>query len=171
MKRFIFLSFLLISFSAFSYAQDTSQLKRQPYKLTVAVDKNSFYQEDIKATPYVLPDSSVQIYPGETIYVEVEKENAVIKKITAVKENINPSKTLVIEFSQTTKKKVHEMMMLKITNPFNERLIYKATMFVLKAKRWVPTDVMPVEPKLDGFETWPDIITSIALGNWAFATK
>ena len=49
--------FLLIG-SVYSVAQDTSQLKRTPYKLIIAVDKNSSYEEDIKATAYVLPDTT-----------------------------------------------------------------------------------------------------------------
>jgi len=172
MKPSILLAFASILFSAVSYGQDSSALlKRTPYKLTVAVDKNTLYEEDIKATPFVLPDNTVQIYPGETIYIEVEKEDGVIKKMTAVTENTHPEKTLVLSFTQSVKKKVHEMMMLSVKNPFAEQLVYKATMFLLKQHKWADTDVYPVEPPLAGYETWPDIITSMALGGWQFKKK
>ena len=160
--------FALLAISFLSYGQDTSQLKRTPYKLTVAVDKKNVYEEDIQATPFVLPDESIQLYPGETVYIEVKQENGVIKGMTAVKEIADPSKTLTISFTQTANKKVHELMMLKITNPFPRKLIYRATIFLLQQKTWNETDVYPVEAGLAGIETWPDIIISIGLGGWKF---
>ena len=171
MKYSIFVSFAIILTSFVSYGQDTTQLIRTPYKLVVAVDKNSVYEEDIKATPYVLPDNTIQLYPGEIVYIEVEQENGIIKSMTAVKENINPSKTLILSFTQTDKKKVHELMTLKVTNPFKQQLIYNATIFIMKHNKWVKTNVYPVEAGLSGFEIWPDIITSIGLGKWIFKNQ
>ena len=162
---------LLILASFFSFSQDSSQLKRKPYKLAVAVDKKTVYQEDLKETPYVLPNKAIQIYPGETIFLEIETDNDIIKTVTAVEKNVNPAKTLTITFSQSSKKGVHESMMLKVENPFSKDLVYKSKIFLLKHSKWVNTDVYPVSAGLSAFETWPDIITSIALGNWEFAKK
>jgi hypothetical protein len=170
MKHTILFLFALITISLSSYGQDSTKLKRTPYKLTVVVDKKTVYEEDLKANPYVLPDNTVQIYPGETVYIEVEQENGVIKSMNAVKENTNPGKTLIIAFSQNVKKNVHESMTLKVTNPFSKKLIYKAKIFLLK-KNWVDTDVYPVEAGLSAFEIWSDIITSIGLGHWTFQDK
>ena len=165
------LFFSLAATSVISYGQDTTKLNRTPYKLTLAVDKKTFYEEELKATPYVLPDNSVQLYPGETVYVEIEQENGVIKSVIAVKDNVKPERTLIISFSQNIKNKVHESMMLKVTNPFSQNLVYKATIFLLKQKKWVATDVYPVEAALSAFEIWPDPIISIALGKWTFQNK
>jgi hypothetical protein len=154
-----------------AFGQDSTQLKRTPYKLTVVVDKKTIYEEDIKATPYVLPNKAIQLYPGETLFVEIEQENGVIKRMTAVDKNINPDKTLTITFTQSVKKKVHELIMLKIENPFSKDLIYTAKIFLLHKHSWVETEVYPVSAKLAAFETWPDVITSIALGNWKFKVE
>lgn len=70
------LVFLIVSFATFG--QDTTILKRTSYKLKVAVDKKAVYEEDLNATPYVQPDKTVQLYPGETVYIEVEQENGVV---------------------------------------------------------------------------------------------
>jgi hypothetical protein len=169
LKTLLALAFLAILFS--SYGQDTAQLKRTPYKLTVAVDKKTFYEEDIHATPYILPDNTVQLYPGETVYIEIEQQDGVIKSLRAVKEIADPEKTMIISFTQEAEKKEHKMMMLKVVNPFKQQLVYHASIFLMKQKRWVTTDVYPVEGKLAGIETWPDIITSIGLGQWAFKSK
>lgn len=85
-----------------------------------------------------------------------------------VKQNLNPEKTLIISFEQTKKGRKHEFMMLTVHNPFPYKLEYKAFMFLMKHKRWVPTDVLPIQPKLDGIEMWPDIIVTMAMSKWKF---
>src|SRR6266446_2146379 len=164
MRYILIYSIALLTISVYSYGQDITQLKRTPYKLIVAVDKNSSYEEEIKATPYVLPNKTIQLYPGETVYIEVEQVNGNIKNMTAVNKIKNPAITLTISFTQSVKKKVHESTMLKVINPFSIQLMYKAKIFLLNQKKWVDTDVYPVEPGLTAFETWQDIITSIGLG-------
>jgi hypothetical protein len=150
--------------------QDTT-LKRAAYKLTVVVDKNSFYEEQINATPYVLPDKTIQLYPGETIYIEILQENGTVKKLAAVKEIKDSSKTVAISFSQSVDKDSPELTMLKVTNPFHYRLIYKAKIFLLTKNKWTDTDVLPVEAGISGFEAWPQVITSIVLSDWKIQKK
>jgi hypothetical protein len=60
--------------------------------------------------------------------------------------------------------------MLKVVNPFPYDLIYTAQILTLR-KKWSTTDVLPVRAGLSGFETWPNIIISIALGNWKLLQK
>ena len=168
MKLKLILSALILTTTIWVFGQDSTQLKRAPFKLTVAVDKKTVYEEDIKATPFVLPNKVIQLYPGETVFIEIEQENGAIRSITAVDKIVDPAKTLTISFSQIAKKKVHESTMLKIENPFPKDLIYKAKIFLLQQHRWVDTSVYAVGAKLLGFETWPDVIIAIALGNWEF---
>lgn len=148
-----------------------AQVKRFPYKLSVIVDESTVYEEDVKATSYVLPGNTIQLYPGENIYVEVELTGGVVTSMNAVKENTNPSKTLAISFTQIISNKTHKSMLLKITNPFKGKLSYSAAIFLMQQKKWVNTDVYPVEAEISSFESWPDIITSIALSKWSFKSE
>src|SRR6478609_124457 len=127
--RILLLLLPAITLSQTFFGQD-SILKRRPYKLMVVVDQNTVYEEELKPYPYVFPNNSMQIYPGEKIFVEVEQENGVIKKISAVKENIDPAKTLVISFEQITENGKHHSMQLTIKNPFSQKLIYKTKIFL-----------------------------------------
>lgn len=167
---FIFILIFLTTFIV-SKGQDTAILKRTPYTLKIEVDKKNYYEEEIGATQYIFPNNGMQIYPGETIYVEVIEDNGVIKSMTAVKEIRDPQKTLTIKFYQKSEKHVHQMMMLEIHNPFSKNLTYKAKMFLLKTKKWVDTDVYPVIAGISAFETWSDVITSLGLGGWKFEDK
>jgi hypothetical protein len=166
-KILYFLPVMLIA-SSLVHAQDTAQLKRMPYKLTVAVDKKTVYEEALKEAPFVLPDNTIQLYPGEIVFIEIEQENGVIKRLKAVKEIKDSAKTLRIKFTQQAEKKIHKMMMLEVYNPFAYELMYDALIYLMRQKRWTSTSIYPVPAKLSGFETWPDIITSIAIGKLRF---
>lgn len=147
------------------FGQDSTILNRPAYKLRVAVDGNSFYEANIESSPYVLPDKTVQLYPGESVFIEVDQKDGKIGGLYATREIRDSSKTLIISFSQETTGNVHKMMMLKVKNPLPYRLKYSAKMLTLRNK-WVNTDVLPVESGLFGIETWPNVIVSIALGGW-----
>jgi hypothetical protein len=134
----------------------------------VAVDDEYFYQDEIKSAPYILPENTIQIYPGEQLFMEVELKGKEIKSMKAVKENLNPKKTIILTFSQMTEGRVHKSMLLKVENPFDYKLTYRAHMYLMQQKKWASTNVFPVLPKLSGFETWPDIILTLGLDGWSF---
>jgi hypothetical protein len=167
-KKFLYCFSVMLIVSRVANAQDSAQLKRMPYKLIVAVDKKNVYEEEVKEASFVLPDNTIQLYPGETVFIEIEQENGVIKRLKAVKEIKDSAKTLRIKFTQQAEKKIHKMMMLEVYNPFGYELVYDALIYLMRQKRWISTSIYPVPEKLSGFETWPDIITSIAIGKLRF---
>ena len=171
MKQILFLVVSTLTFTISSKGQDTTVLRRTPYTLKIEVDKKNFYEDQIGATPYVFPNNGMQIYPGETIYVEVAEEKGIIKSMKAVKEIANPKITLTIKFSQKSENKIHQMMMLEVQNPFPKNVTYEAKMFLFRNKKWVITSIYPVMAGLSGFETWTDIIISLGLDNWKFTEK
>lgn len=61
-------------------------------------------------------------------------------------------------------------MLLKILNPFPYDLKYAAKMLTLQRK-WAFTDVLPVKANLTAYESWPNVIISIALFDWEFIGK
>jgi glycine cleavage system H lipoate-binding protein len=149
-------------------AQDSNVvINREAYKVKLAVDKKTSYESEIKVTPYFVQDQVLQLYPGEDILLEAELDNGKIKSVKVVKENLHPEKTITISFSQLVEKKMHDMMMMKLTNPFKQQLIYKARILLFKSNKWASTTTVPIMPGISSFETWPDIITSIALLDWS----
>ena len=154
--------------SARSFGQSNDLPIRNSFGLNIAVDEVNFYHDSVKSTAYILPDSTIQIYPGEKIFVEIELGSTTIKSMKTVKENLNPEKTVTITFTQQTDGRQHKSMMLKIENPFNSELHYKAIMFLMKNKVWARTNVLPVRAKMESYETWPDIIVSLGLSGWTF---
>jgi beta-lactam-binding protein with PASTA domain len=158
----ILMAFITIS----AYAQNNDQPTREAFKLTLAVDDTNFYATDIKQSAYVLKDNTIQIYPGEKVYIETEVANNEVKSMKCVKLNLHPEKTITLSFEQIAEGKKHQRMMLKVSNPFDAKLTYKAHIFLMKQKRWVATSALPVLPKKDGYEIWPEVIITIAVSDW-----
>ena len=140
--------------------------QREAFTLKLPVDGVNYYEEEIKSGPYFVYKNILQIYPSEKINIEVELKNDTIFSMRTVKENLNPQNTIEIEFSQIAKGGKSEMMMLKVKNPFNKKLEYKAKMYVVGHNKWINTSIIPVHANLIGYETWTDVIITLALNNW-----
>lgn len=132
------------------------------------VSKETFYESHIPSAPYIVGPKVLQLFPGDTVFIEVELSNGVFTDIKSVKENKHPDKTIEIWFAQTVNNNVHENMMLKVRNPFKRDLSYVALIHILSPDKWVNTSIIPVKAGLVGFEMWPDVIISIALSEWKF---
>jgi hypothetical protein len=149
-------------------AQDTTTvINRDAYRMKLVIDKKTTYESEIKVTPYFVQENVLQIYPGEDLYLEADLDNGKIKSVKVVKENLHPERTISIGFSQVVEKKLHEMMMLKVVNPFKQDLTYKVKLLPFRSNAWMPTMALPVKGGNSSFETWPDIITSIVLSEWS----
>jgi hypothetical protein len=165
-KKTSFLSLFLI-ISAFIYPDENILIERSSFPLRLRVDENGLWEWTVPQSPYVFNENYIQFYPGETLFIEAEVVDDVVISLTVVKEVINQSKTIVVEFNQINNRnnsRIHENMMLKIINPFNKNLEYKANVYLIKYDRWwVNTSTIPVRAGLTSYESWPDIIGVIVL--------
>ncbi len=140
--------------------------ERDAFTLKLAVDTVNYYEQEIKSGPYFVYKNALQIYPSEKIKIAVELKNDTIFSMKTVEENLDPKNTIEIEFSQKIKDGKSEMMILMVKNPFNKKLTYTANMYIVGHNKWLTTSIIPVEPDLVGYETWSDVIISLALDNW-----
>ncbi len=163
-KKLIITILLSISL-VFTYAQNKKK-NRVEFTLTLPVDGEQYYEQKVESSPYFVKENVLQIYPGEKLFIEVEKVKKEITSMKVVKENLNPEKTIEIKFTQEVKDRKSEMMMLKVVNPFKKDLEYEAMMFIVGHNKWINTNVLPVKAKLTGFETWPDVIITLVLSDW-----
>ena len=168
MKVILLCFFSIIWISAFSQ-NENDLTERKGFTLVLPFDKTYEYVDSIKPGPYIVHADIIQFYPGESLFVEIEQANGIIKSLKTVKENKNPDKTITISLTQVSEKHIHQSMMLKIYNPFKKDLNYSAKMFLMKSKKWLDTDVLPIGAGLTAFETWPDLIVTMALYDWKFA--
>lgn len=162
-KSLLFFAAILI-FTSGAFSQEKKN--RDSFELKMAVDEEHYFAAKIPGSAYILKDETVQVYPGEELFVEAEISDGNLVNLKNVAVNENPEKTLVIKFEQINEGKKHKCMMLSIFNPFEKELEYSAIILLPKYGRWVETDVIGIKPNGPGYETWPDLISSIALTDW-----
>lgn len=160
----IFLTFIIPS--CLSFCQSNDLLARSAFTLKLPIDKTHFYQADISPSNYILPNNTIQIYPGEKLYIEVNVKKSRIVDMKSVREIKDSTKTIEISLTHVVKDSIYSRTMLDIQNPFKKDLIYKATMYLMKYNKWVPTNVYPVRSNLRSFEIWSDVIVTMALTGW-----
>jgi hypothetical protein len=164
MKKIFSLILLLII--GFSLNAQNEKPEREAFKLKVAIDSVNFYQQDVAKSPYFVKEKILQIYPSEKIFIETEIKSDTIYSMSVVKENLNPEKTIIVEFNQNVNGRMHDGMMLSVKNPFDKTLKYEALMYINGGTEWIPTSIIPIRPNLVNYELWNDVILSLVLLEW-----
>lgn len=160
----IFLTFFLSC--CMSFCQSNDLPTRNAFTLKLPIDKTHFYQAEITPSNYILPNNTIQIYPSEELYIEINVKRNKIVDMKSVREIKDSTKTVVISLTHVEKDSIYSTTMLDVHNPFKKDLIYKAKMYLMKYNKWVPTNVYPVRSKLSSIEIWPDVIVTMALTGW-----
>ena len=163
MKTFIIIAFSIFSLSLYS---QNEKPKRSSYKLEIVSNETEQYTTNVPESPYFVKEKTLQIYCGEKVFVECEIQGDSISKMKVVEKNINPEKTIVIDFSQNSENRKEIRTDLNVKNPFSKILRYDAFMLTPYFKQWRSTSIIPIRPKLENFEMWPHAIITLALQNW-----
>jgi hypothetical protein len=145
------------------YSQSDSSNLRPAFKLKLLVNSKQFYTAPLGETRYIINDTIIQIFPGEKLFIEANTINNKLVNLSRVDSIKDSSETMIVEFVQESEGKNHKYMQLIIKNPYNKSLHYTALMNLLKTQKWVSTTVIPIMPKLESIEMWPDILTSLLL--------
>lgn len=167
MKLLFSIILFLTAFNAISQSAN-ERTSRDSFTLKMPVSKETYYETHIQSSPFVVGPKILQLFPGESVFIEVEQKDGLITDIKSVRENTNKNKTLEISFRQNVENDKHADMVLKVKNPFKQDLSYEATIRLMKTEKWVSTSIIPVKAGLVGVEMWPDVIISIALSELKF---
>ena len=165
MKKITLIAILIFSLSLYS---QNDKPKRNSFKLEIAANETQQYGMDVQEGPYFVKEKILQIYCGEKLFVECEIQGDSLSKMKVVEKNINPEKTIIIDFSQNDEDRKNIMTALNVKNPFNRKLNYDAIMFTPISQQWKRTSIIPIYPNLENFEHWPHAIITLVLENWRF---
>jgi len=163
MKKLIIILFSIFSLSLYS---QNDKPKRSAYSFEIAATETQQYGMEVKESPYFVKERVLQIYCGEKLFVECEIEADTISKMKVVEKNINPEKTIIIDFSQNAENRKEIRTDLYVKNPFSKILTYNASMFTPISQKWKSTSIIPIDPKLKNYEMWPHSIITLVLENW-----
>jgi hypothetical protein len=111
--------------------------------------------------PAVLNDE-ISILPGEKLYIEATLDKQKLTSLKQVEAVSNPSKTLVIEFTQMDKS---VGMMLVVNNPFQKLLKFHINMMDFSHKPH-QTSSCPAVARGSAFESWPHPIPELSISDF-----
>lgn len=161
---------LVLSSACFPQAKSATQEEpvfRAPFKLKIHVDDERYYEQSFVRIPYVA-DNDAYLFTGEAFGVNVTVTESEISRIAYER---NPAKADVeLRFTQE-KSQNGWMMMLVIRNKLKRRLYLDAVMTLPGKDELFTTNVLPVEPNLSDFESWPHPIVQLVLRDFRFSEK
>jgi len=138
---------------------------RAPFDLKLAVDKVHYYQQHFDKIPYVI-ENDVYLFAGESFGINV---TVVDNQIVGVTYQPDSAKSDVwFTFSQEFDDHAPEMMMLTTRNGLKRRLLFDALMTVPGKEGIFRTNILPIDPGLSSYESWPHPIVQLVLRNFRF---
>jgi hypothetical protein len=143
-------------------ASTNSVAFREPFTLKLHVDKEHYYEESFPKIPYVYQDD-VYLFKGDTFGVNLQITNGIIRGISYEADTNKADVSL--RFTQEVKDDGNPMMLLVIENHTKRKLFVDALMTVPKMEHPQKTSILPLEPGLIGFESWPHPVVQLVLRN------
>jgi hypothetical protein len=167
-----FVAFAIIALAqssvCFPQAKSETQAEpafRAPFSLKLHVDNEHYYEQKFDRVPYVA-DGDVYLFAGEAFGINVTVAGDQLAGITY---QPDPAKADV-EFKFTQEKSPDGFMMLLVTrNKLKRKLFFDAQMTIPAKTEIYKTSVLPVEPNLSNFESWPHPIVQLVLNNFRFS--
>lgn len=162
-----FLSALLLSAVTVTFAADDTAKKpakdtifREPFTLKLHIDKEHLYEEKIGKIPFV-HDGDVYLFKGDEFGLTLDIQT---NSVRTVKYQPDLKKAdVTLKFTQEVQPDGSAMMMLHIHNNTKRTLDMDALMTVPDKKGIAKTSILPVQPGLSGFESWPHPIVQLVL--------
>jgi hypothetical protein len=160
------LSLTLLPFARSQNAPATQEPAfRPPFDLKLHIDKEHYYEQHFDKIPYVV-EGDVYLFAGESFGVNV---TVVDNQITGLSYQPKVNKSdISFRFTQEKVNKNEMMMMLVTRNGLKHRLLFDALMTVPNKSGVLKTSIIPIEPGLSNFESWPQPIVQLVLRNFRF---
>jgi len=172
LRSFVALVTAALALSSFCFPQEKTATQdgpvfRAPFKLKLRVDDEHYYEQSFDRIPYVA-NNDVYLFVGESFGI-----NATVteNEVSHIAYERDPAKADV-ELRFTQEKSTNGwMMMLVIRNKLKRRLYLDALMTIPGKEEILRTNVLPVEPNLSDFESWPHPIVQLVLRDFRFSEK
>lgn len=133
---------------------------RAPFTLTLHVDRERYYEENIGEMPYV-HKGGIYLMKGDKFGVAVDIRGGKVASV-AYQPNLDEA-DVTFEFSQDVESDGGTMMLLVIQNRTTSSIKMKALMTVPGEQKTFETSILPVQPGLTNYESWPHPIVKLLL--------
>lgn len=144
-------------------------MKKQLLVLLIALTAISLNAQDIfnveRNNNEIVYGQSIKLFLGDSVLVEAVIKKNKVKEFKVVNSISDPSKTIIIVFKYDYFGS-EKSSLLKVINPFEKFLSYKAQIKTINQKEYTETSIMAIYPKILSTEMWPYKIESIILSDF-----
>lgn len=135
-------------------------LCRPAQTIRLVKDDGSVFESSFDVENPIVHKGWISIFPGETLFVEADRDENRLVNLRAVKQVRDPDRTLELRFWQDKGK---PDMFLKVNNPFSKAMKYHAVMMLLDSDKLYKTSSCPVLAGKIAFERWPHAVFELLL--------
>lgn len=165
---------MYINLNKSNYKLSNITMKKLFLLLISACFITSIYSQEIynvkKNENKFIYGQSIKLFMGDSILVEAKVGVNSLKDFKVVDKISDSSKTMVIRFT-TEYFGGEKSSLLKISNPFERTLNYKAKIKLFKREGFSETSIVPILPGIFSMEIWPDKLESIVLYDFKLDKK
>jgi hypothetical protein len=152
---------------AYAQSPEDEPVFREPFTLKLPVDKSHHYEERYdRKIPYIF-EKAVYLFYGESFGIRVSASGDEITTIRYEKDLTKADVTF--EFKQLERTRNSVLTLLVIENKLPRRLYLEALITLPNRKGVFKTSILPVESKLQNYESWPHPIVQLVLRNFRFS--
>ena len=144
----------------------TNLVFREPFTLKLRVDKDHYYEEHYERKIPFVAGNDVYLFCGESFGLKLGVTNGEIASVTYQKDKAGAD--VEVALTQEAGKDDDPMMMLVLKSNIKQVLYVDALMTVPGRKGIYKTSILPLQPGLKGFESWPHPIVQLVLTNLRF---
>lgn len=157
---------LLIVLAVFSARGQNDKPERSGFILRVPRNAKQTYIQQVNPGPYFAEKSTLQLYPYEKVYVEVELKSDTIFAMKTVQTNVHPDRTLEIEFCQNVEQNTARPTQLWVKNPFARPIRYTALLYSIEDSAWRESNHV-LRARWSSDVIWKkEIVGSLVLKDW-----
>lgn len=139
---------------------------REPFTLKLHIDKERFYEEKFDRKIPFVADNDVYLFSGESFGLNLNIANGKNHAIAYQKKKDGAD--IELEFKQQIQNDGRAMMMLVLKSNIKQ-VIYMDALMTIPGKEGVfKTSILPLQPGLSGYESWPHPIVQLVLRNLRF---
>jgi len=139
---------------------------REPFTLKLHVDKEHYYEEKFDRKIPFVAHNNVYLFSRESFGLKLNITNGEISAVTYQEKKKDAD--IELTFKQEMQDNGDAMMMLKVKSNIKQVLFLDALTTVPGKKGTCKTSILPLQPGLTGFETWPHPIVQLVLTNLRF---
>ncbi len=139
---------------------DPDVVMRKPFVLNLHLDKEHYYEANIGEMPYVY-GGGVYLMKGDKFGISLDFSDE--KSVKVAYQPEFEKSDMTFEFTQDLSAEPNGMMLLTIRNRTSKQIRMKASMTVPGQKKPADTSILPVQPGLTDFESWPHAIVKLQL--------